>query len=173
MARLARMASPREVPAIAGDVLKGSVGRAGALLAGGMQGAAATVQLGERLAANLERALELHIRTLELAQPLVAALTKAVEDGLLDDLRVALRAVDAGASLTEQMSRQLATMNAMLETVDRMVGQMASVTPLGAIPGVGRALGMVPAPFGRHPAGPAAGSSRPPEPRSGDDAVDR
>jgi hypothetical protein len=143
------------VPTLAGDVLKGSVSRAGALFAGGVQGATATIQLGERIAANLERALELHIKTLELAQPLVEALAKAVEDGLLDDLRVALRAVEAGATLTEQMSRQLATMNSMLETVERMVGQMTSATPLGAIPGVGRALGLVPPPFGRPPVTPA------------------
>jgi hypothetical protein len=181
------MPSPRDVPTLAGDVLRGSVSRAGALLAGGVQGATATIQLGERVAANLERALELHIRTLEVAQPLVAALTHAVEDGLLDDLRLALRAVDAGTGLVEQMTQQLATMNTLLdgttqvvrdaaatatgvienlpatrvelaqlrEAMDRMVGQMAAVAPLGTLPGVSRALGFIPPPFGRQPARPS------------------
>ena len=186
------MALSGEVPAKAGDVLRGSLSRAGVLLAGGVQGATATVQFGERLAANLERALELHIRTLELAQPLVVAVTKAVEDGLLDDLRVALRAIDAGIALTEQMTQQIATMNALLdattkvvrdtaataggvienlpatrvelahlrEAMDRMVAQMTAAAPLGAIPGVSRALGLVPAPFGRQPGRASPSPSR-------------
>ena len=156
-----------------------------------MQGAAATVQLGERLAANLERALELHIKTLELAQPLIVSLTEAVEDGLLDDLRVALRAIEAGIALSEQVSQQMATMNSLLdgttqavrdtaatasgvieslpatrlelaqlrEAVDRMVGQMTAVAPLGAIPGMGRALGLASPPFSRQPTRPEGARS--------------
>jgi hypothetical protein len=112
------------------------------MVAGGMRGATTTVHLGNTVAARLEKAVNLHIKTLEAAQPLIAALATAANEGLVDDLRVALRALDASVAMVnrmgEQMDRAIALLEGTMEPARESAEALRAVTD--ALPGAQRDL---------------------------------
>lgn len=81
---------------------------------------------GGAVAAKLEQAIDLHIKTLQAAQPIIVALSKAVDDGLLDELRVGLRALDASVNMIDRLGKQWDQTTALVEDTAGYVRQTAS-----------------------------------------------
>jgi hypothetical protein len=129
------MVAPGDVVGRMTDLAGRSVGVAGQVAVGGVQGAAASVRIGTRLAGKLEHALDLHIKTLESAQPFVAALTRAIDAGLIDDLRAGLRTVETGMVVADRLTQQLGVLIGILDTATQAVRD-ASATAHGIMDGL-------------------------------------
>lgn len=98
----------------------------------------AGVDYGGRIAGKLERILDQVIEMLDAAMPLVPALVRAVEDGLLDDLRSALGRADEAVTTMGEVCGQMARVGDQME---RVGDQVATAMPL--LDATGTGLGLV------------------------------
>jgi hypothetical protein len=120
------MVLPRDVVTGAANLASRSGGAVANLASSGVRGASATVHFGTAVASKLEQAIDLHIKTLQAAQPIVVALAKAVDEGLIDDLRVGLRAIDATVTMMNRMGKQMDQTTALFEETTGHVRQTAA-----------------------------------------------
>lgn len=134
------MMLPRGVVTRAAHIANRSAATVVDMVSGGVRGATTTVHFGNTVAARLEQAVNLHIKTLEAAQPLIAALATAANEGLIDDLRIALRALDASVAIVnrmgEQMDQTVALLEGTMEPARESAEALRAVT--NALPGAQR-----------------------------------
>ena len=103
-----------------------SAGAVTALASGGLRGVTATVRVAKTMSDQVARAIDLHIKTLQAAQPVIAALARSIDEGLIDDLRGGLRALDTTATMLNRMGERLDEMSAHLEQTMEPVRETAA-----------------------------------------------
>lgn len=89
-----------------------------------------------RVAGKVEHILDQITETLDAGAPLIAALTRAIEDGLIDELRAALSQVEGAVDLVGAISQQIDQAMPIFDATGPALGLVnTTIEQVNALPG--------------------------------------
>jgi ABC-type transporter Mla subunit MlaD len=95
-----------------------------------------TIDYSTRVAGKVEQLLDEVIETIQVTRPVIAGLADAMETGLLDDVRAALRSLDDAVELVGTLSHQLEQALPIFDATGPALGLVnTTIEQVNALPG--------------------------------------